>query len=245
MDDIYPRGNISKDQYEEFISNFDPRCESLLHIPETWCMVPIKNRENVLFSKRIINPNINIHFYCRYDEENESIIILVKYIYLGAYNETADVLFEILDYKKNTYNHETTNNKTVCFAADEDIITMISHFDNYMLSIKDTHITFEQFKMYLRHLYKNSHELKLLEPYNSEICSFQINIVYEYKTVVVRIYFEDKKLNVTNWCDFLLYKNRIVGDEFNNIDTQINRPILERLDEIFYDFQLFSLVAFE
>ncbi len=72
-----------------------------------------------------------------------------------------------------------------------------------------------------------------------------MNIVYEYQTIVIRIYFEDKKKYGRNWCDFLFYKNRIVGDEFNDVDPKVNGPILERLDEIICDFQLFSLVAFE
>ncbi len=247
MVDMMSSGNITKDYYEEFISNFDPRVESELHIPETWCVVPIKKDDYLLFSKRIVDPNINIHFYCKYDEANKSIIMLVKYIYLGAYHESADVLFEILDFKKNTYNNKTTKNKTVCFSADEDIISMIAHFNNYILSIKEKEITFDQYKLYLAHLYKNTHEMNLLEDYESEFCSFQVRVVYEFKTVVVRIFFieNNTEYSCKRWCDFLLYKNRIVGDEFNNLDPKVNGPILERLDAFVWDFQLFSLVAFE
>ena len=246
MVDTMSSGNITKDQYEEFISNFDPRIESLLYIPESWCVIPINYENYILFSKRTVGYNININFYCRYDENYNSIILLVKYIYLGSYHESADVLFEILDYKNTTYKNKTTNNTTVCSSADEDIITMISHFDNYMLSIKDKNITFEQFQIYLRHLYKNTNNLNLLKPYNSEVCSFEVNVIYEFNTIVVRFYYEDKNNKYNkNWCDYLLYKNRLVGDEFNELDPKVNGAILERVDEFAYDFQLFYLVAFE
>ncbi len=244
MSDTMSHGNITKNQYSEFISNFDPRVESELHIPESWCVIPVEYQNYLLFSKRTVDPNININFYCKYDEEYNSIRLLVKYIYLGVYHETADILFEMLDYKKNTYDHKTTKDKTVCFSADEDIITMIGHFDNYMLSIKDTEITFDQFKLYLQHLYKNTHATNLLDDYESEFCIFQVRITYEFKTVLVRIYFEDKISKNTAWFDFLLYKNRIIGDDFNNLDTKVTSPILERLDNFVTDFQLFSLVAF-
>jgi hypothetical protein len=96
-------------------------------------------------------------------------------------------------------------------------------------------------------LSKNTHESNLLEPYESEFCFFQVRITYEFQTVLVRIHFQDKhnKYNNTTWFDFLLYKNRIVGDDFNNIDTNVTGPILDRLDAFVSDFQLFSLVAFE
>jgi hypothetical protein len=247
MVDTMSSGNITREYYEEFISNFDPRVESDLYIPETWCVIPTKYGDYLLFSKRIVDPNINIHFYCKYDEENKSIIMLVKYIYLGAFSETSDVLFEILDYKNTTYKNKTTKDTTVCFSADEDIISMIGHFNHYLLSIKEKQITFDQYKMYLEHLYKNTHETNLLEDYDSDCVSFQVRVIYEFQTIVVRIYFQEnnKEYDCKRWCDFLLYKNRIVGDEFNNLDPHVNGAILERLDAFVWDFQLFSLVAFK
>jgi hypothetical protein len=165
-------------------------------------------------------------------------IVYVLYDYYDMWRERKQVTFQITDYKKNTFNHLTVYGDKVHFYADQEIETFINHFNEYYLELNEEQLTEEEYIKFKYHLMKKS----LLDDYYSDYCDYDIEIFYDGGGIVLLFNFTDNIDNKDYKKEFLLYRNRIVGDTYYDIDIKIHDSIITRFDEIvcnFYEFILF------
>ena len=89
-------------------------------------------------------------------------------------------------------------------------------------------------------MHLNNHP-ELITNYNSKKYNFNI-IVYYNKSeegIIIKFNFHDKKNNYKGEIEYYLFKNRLVGDDFNSLDNDLDYEISKRVDEIYIDFSTF------
>jgi hypothetical protein len=226
--------------YCEFITSFHVHYNGTFLRPLSWCYEP-KEREDgfIEFINRSARNYINTTFLAKYDFNNKNIIIRCEYNYFEHYEEISEVKFVLKGCKDNDYNFINIHQNMVCHLADEEILTFIKIFDQFYL--EQTHIPLNEseYNFYILHL-KNKPELT--KQHKSKICNFIIDIYYnKIETgLVVRIKFYDKKNKFKDVIEYYIFKNRLVGDDFTDLDTNVNYEITNRLSEIYIDFITFS-----
>lgn len=228
---------VTREQYLEYISTYHPSYNGKVLRSLNWCFKPIVLENGyIYFIKREHRPGIDVNFYAKY--EDNCIKIRVEYNYFELYDEINVVQFCLYDYKKNNYESKTMDNHVVNFMADEEILTFIKQFDEYMLEIKDSPITVEEYKFYLKHIINNP---ELIKPHSSENCNFSIKVFYEEESIFIRFDYYNKLSKEYYKKEFRLFKNRALGDDFHDIHNNVYHEIIQRFDEILCDFQLFII----
>ena len=224
--------------YCEFITSFHINYNGKCLRSLSWCHMPIE-RENgyVEFIKRKARYDIDTIFLAKYDFYKEEIIIKCEYDYFGEdFPEISEVNFRLIDYKKNDYNFINIHGNNVNFLADQEILTFIKQFDQFYLEQTDEELTIDEYNLYMRHL-----KLKpqLTKNHSSKKCDFNLDFYYSEKALVIRVNYHNKKNNKFNMVEYLLYKNRTLGDDFNDLDNNVDFEIAQRFDDIHIDFMTF------
>jgi hypothetical protein len=225
--------------YCEFITSFHTNYNGAFLKPFSWCHTPVEKEDYYIeFINSIARNNINTTFLAKYDFTNQQILIKCKYTYFEHYTEKSEVNFILKGSKDNTYNYKNIHGDMINHLADEEILTFIKMFDYFYLEKKDVPLKQEEYDKYIRHL-KNYPDL--IADYHSDICDFNIEMYYntsEY-TITLKFHYHDKINRYKNSIDFFLFKNRLVGDDYNDINTYVNNIILTRLDLINMDYMEF------
>jgi hypothetical protein len=228
---------MNQTMFEGFINTFDINYKGRVLKTLDWCFKPIKlDNGYTHIIRRNCRPCLNIDFHVKYD--NNIMIVYVLYDYYDMWRERKQVTFQITDYKKNTFNHLTVYGDKVHFYADQEIETFINHFNEYYLELNEEQLTEEEYIKFKYYLMKKS----LLDDYYSDYCDYDIEIFYDGGGIVLLFNFTDNIDNKDYKKEFLLYRNRIVGDTYYDIDIKIHDSIITRFDEIvcnFYEFILF------
>ena len=226
---------ITPDFYLNYLSTYHTNYNGKILRSLNWCHEP-KSVDNtyVEFIDRQHRPDIDLIFCSRFN--NNIINIRIDYYYFGLFNEKKTVEFNLLDYKKNTYNNLTTDNNIVNFMADEEIITFINQFDDYCLEINDTPFTFEEYNLYSRHIMLHP---ELYKSHTSKYCDYNVSHYLEEGSLFIKFNYIDKTINESKLKEFRIFKNRAQGDTFHDIDNNVNYEIVQRYDEILYDFYTF------
>ncbi len=227
--------------YCEFITSFHTEYNGDFLKPLSWCYIP-KETENgyVEFIKRSARNYINTTFLAKYDFKNRNIIIKCEYNYFEHYLEKSEVDFVLKDYKENTYNYKNIHGEMINHLADEEILTFIKFFDQFYLEQNDVLVSKDEFELYLMHIKKHS---ELLADYNCDKCEFKVEIYYneqEYN-VAVKFSFHDKINKYMEVIEFYLFKNRMTGDDFNDLNSAVNNIISTRMDDIYIDYTQFFI----
>lgn len=235
---------ISRTFYNEFITSFHIHYNGAFLKPYSWCHEPAEGDDYYIEFIKRLSPNfnfINTVFFAKYDFTNKQILIKCEYEYFVHYYEKSEVNFILKGYKDNTYNYTNIHGIMVNHLADEEILTFITMFDQFFLEEKDDPLTQIEFDKYMRHL--NCHP-ELTADYHSAKCDFHIELYYNHSeyNITIKFHFNDKLNKYKNYIDFQLYKNRLVGDMFNDLDIYVNDAISTRLDLINMDYMEF--VAF-
>jgi hypothetical protein len=229
---------INHNFYCEFITTFHKNYNGKCLRPWSWCHTHIE-RENgyVEFIKRQSRYDIDTTFFAKYDFTKEEIIIKCEYEYFANdCPEVSEANFRLIDYKKNDYNGINIHGTNVNFLADQEILTFIKMFDQFYLEQKDKDFTQEEFNLYMRHL-----KLKpeLTKNYSSKNCDFNLDFYYSEQAFVIRFNYHDKKYNKYDMFEYILYKNRTLGDDFNDLNNNLDFEIAQRFDDIHIDFMTF------
>ena len=227
--------------YCEFITSFHVNYNGAFLKPLSWCYMPQEKDDYIEFIKRTARNFINTTFLAKYDFTNKQILIKCEYEYFDLYNEKSEVNFILKGCKDNTYNYKNIHGDNINHLADEEILTFIKQFDQFYLEEKDVALTQDEYKKYLRHL-KNHPELT--NGHDCVMCKFDIEIYYNFSeyNITVKFNFHDKINKYKNSIEYCLFKNRLVGDDFNDLDFNINNIISSRMDLINIDYMEF--VAF-
>jgi hypothetical protein len=184
---------------------------------------------------------INTTFLAKYDFKNQQILIKCEYNYFEDYVENSEVDFILKNYKDNTYNYKNIYGDTINHLADEEILSFIKMFDQFYLEQNDIPLRNDEYDMYLMHL-KNHPELT--SDYTSDTCDYIVDIYYneqEYN-IAVRFSFHDKINKYKDLIEYYLFKNRIVGDDYNDLNTTVNNIIATRVDNIYIDYTEFVIL---
>jgi hypothetical protein len=225
--------------YCEFITSFHTHYNGSFLKPISWCHLPIeKDYGYVEFIKRSARNYINTTFLAKYDFKNQQILIKCEYNYFEHYVEKSEVDFILKGYKNNTYNYKNIYGDIINHLADEEILSFIKLFDQFYLEQTDIPLRKDEFEMYLKHLKKYP---KLISDYTSDICDFKIDVYYydlEYN-IVVRFSYHDKINKYKDMIEYYLFKNRMVGDDYNDLNFEVNNIISTRMDEIYIDYTEF------
>ena len=228
--------------YCEFITSFHPHYNGAVLKPYSWCHDPVEVEDHYIeFIKRILPDIINITFFAKYDFVNKQILIKCEYEYFVHYYEKSEVNFVLKGYKDNTYNYTNIHGIMINHLADEEILTFINMFDQFFLEQKDDSLTQTEFEIYVKHLRIHP---ELIKDYHSSTCDFRVELYYnrsEYN-ITVKFHFHDKINKYKHLIDFHIYKNRLVGNMFNDLDVHVNDAISTRMDLINIDYMEF--VAF-
>ena len=222
--------------YCEFITSFHPHYNGTFLRPLSWCYEP-KEREDgfIEFINRSARNYIQTRFLAKYDSNNKNIIIKCEYYYFEHYEETSEVKFILKDYKENDYNYTNIHGNMIAHLADEEILTFIKMFDQFYLEQTHVPLTLQEYESYIKYLNKKP---ELIAPHTSKSCEFLVNIYYnKIETgLIVRFKFYDKKNNFKDLIEYYIFKNRLVGDDFTDLDSEVNYEITKRLDDIYIDF---------
>jgi hypothetical protein len=221
--------------YCDFITSFHPNYNGTFLKPLSWCHTPIEKDGYVEFIKRNSRNYINTTFLAKYDFKNQHIIIKCEYNYFEHYVENSEVDFILKNYKENTYNYKNIHGDMINHLADEEILSFIKMFDQFYLEQTDIPLRKDEFDMYKKHLKKHP---ELTSDYYSDKCNFKVDIYYydsEYN-IVVRFNFHDKINKYKDMIEYYLFKNRMVGDDFNDLNREVNNIISTRMDEIYIDY---------
>ncbi len=230
---------ITPELFLNFIETYHPDYNKGVLRQLSWCHVPVAMEDGYTeFCRRNRRENMKEIFYAKY--ENNKIKIKVNYFYFNIYmdEEQETVEFYLLGYNKHTYDSFTIDKTTVHFLADEEILTFIKHFDYYILELEDTPILEKEYNLYMKHL-KNRPELT--RTHDSDNCKFRLAFYFEHSYMVIRVMYDNKIYKDSRYYEYALYRNRIEGNDYNDIDNIISFEISQRIDEIYYDFQLFFL----
>ncbi len=224
--------------YCDFITSFHPHYNGTFLKPLSWCHTPVENNGYVEFIKRNARNYINTTFLAKYDFNNKHIIIKCEYNYFEHYLEKSEVDFILKGYKDNTYNYKNIHGDMINHLADEEILSFIKMFDQFYLEQVDIPLRKEEFNLYLKHLKNHP---KLTADHNCNTCEFKIDIYYnetEYNTVV-RFNFHDKINKYMDMIEYYLFKNRLVYDEYNDLNSAVNYIMSSRMDAIYIDYMEF------
>ena len=232
---------ISHMFYCEFITSFHVNYNGSFLRPLSWCYMPKERDDYIEFINRTARNYINTTFLAKYDFKNKQILIKCEYNYFEHYVEKSEVDFILKGCKDNTYNYKNIHGDMINHLADEEILSFIKQFDQFYLEQSDIPLSENEYYMYLRHL-KNYPELTT--DYTSNICDYEINIYYDKfeKNVAVKFNFHDKINGYKDIIEYYLFKNRLVGDDYNDLNTAVHNIIASRMDLINIDFMEF--VAF-
>lgn len=237
---------IDEETFNHFINSYHPDYNQGILRPLSWCHIPhIEEDGYIQFIRKSNRQSINTTFYAKLEENK--IKIKVIYYYFGDYEETSFVYFNLIDYRTHTYESFTLNNKTVNYLADQEILTFIKQFDNFLLELIDIPITKGEYDLYMKHL-KNKPEL--IQDHESKNCKFKISFYFEHSYIVIRVTYENKKYKDSQYIDsqyfeYVIFKNRLEDGGFNDLDNDVHFEVSQRIDEIYYDAQLFfSIICF-
>ncbi len=231
---------ISHDFYKKFFSTYSPSYNGKVMKTLSWCFEP-REQDNgyTEYINRKVRPGIDISIDAKYNEEERCIDIRIYYDYDDTVMyEKGKILFKILDFKKNTYNCLTTDNKKVNFMADQEIITFLKQFDEYVLEQQNTYmIKHSDYIKYIIHIYNKCPQL--MEPYNSTVCNYSVSLYPAAGGIVVKFDYYYIPNKYTSCKEFLIFYNRTVGDDFHDIDNELYDAMITRFDMIFCDFMEF------
>ncbi len=231
---------ITQEFFNNFISTYHPDYNNGVLRPLSWCHIPRESNDGYIeFIHRVRGNDISELFYAKY--EDNKIKIKVMYSYLNIYIDPVYeiVEFYFLDMNNNTYDSFTINTETVYFLADQDILTFIKQFNNYILELNDKPILESEYNLYIKHL-KNRPEL--IKYHESDNCIFRLAFYFEHSYIVIKVIYENKKNNKNEFFEYALFRNRIEGCNHWDIDNDVFFEVSQRIDEIYYDFQLFFLL---
>jgi hypothetical protein len=231
---------ISYKFYSEFITSFHTHYNGEFLKPLSWCYIPKESDDGFIeFINRSHRNYIKTIFYAKYDFKNRNIIIKCEYYYFEHYIEKSETTFLLKGYKNSTYNYMNIHNKMINHLADEEILSFIKMFDQFFLEQINIPILKFEYDLYVKHL-KNHPELT--SNHNSDICRYKIDIYYHEpeQNIIVRFCFNDKINKYKDSIEFYLFKNRMVGDDFNDLNSAVNNLISTRMDEIYIDFIMFT-----
>jgi len=222
----------------EFLTSFHEHYNGKCLKPLSWCHIPIEREDNYIeFIKRKKRAYVDATFLAKYDFVKNVIIIKCEYNYFGDDNgEKSEANFTLIDYKKNDYNGINIHGDNVNFYADEEILTFIKQFDQFYLEQKDKLLTWEEYDSYMKHLQTKP---ELYMSHNSDVCNYNIKFKYSEESVLIRFDYYDKKNKRDNYIELLMYKNRALGDDFNDMEPSVHFEIAKRFDDIYIDFMMF------
>jgi hypothetical protein len=221
--------------YCEFITTFHPHYNGDFLKPLSWCHTPVEKDGYVEFIKRSERNYINTTFLAKYDFINKQILIKCEYNYFEHYVENSEVDFILKAYKENTYNYKNINGEMINHLADEEILCFIKMFDQFFLEQNDIPLRIDEYNMYSSYLI---HHPELTSDYTSDICNFKIDIYYNEteKNIAVRFNYHDKINRYKDLIEYYIFKNRLVVDDYNDINTEVNNIIASRVDLIYINY---------
>ena len=221
----------------EFLTSFHEHYNGKCLRPISWCHIPVERDGYIEFVKREKRAFVDTTFLAKYDFAKNVINIKCEYDYFGNdYNEKSEANFSLIDYKKNDYDGINIHRNNVNFYADQEILTLIKQFDQFFLEKKDKLFTKEEFSLYLKHI-KTKPELYM--PNSSDVCNYTIKFSYSNEAVLVTFDYYNKINKKSSYIDYLMYKNRAIGDDFNDTESNVDFEIVQRFDEIYIDFMTF------
>ncbi len=231
---------ISYQFYREFITSFHPNYNGDFLKPISWCSEPKDNNDGFIeFINRAHRNYIQVVFFAKYDFNNKNIIIRCEYNYFLHYLEKSETTIIFNGYKDNTYNYMNIHGEMINHLADEEIVTFIKLFDQFFLEQTNIPLLKEEYDLYMKHL---KYHPELISIINSE--SYNILTEFNYNhheyCIILRFYFYNKQNKMKDSIEYYIFKNRIVGDDFNDLDSNLNYEMTKRLDDINIDFITFS-----
>ncbi len=225
--------------YREFITSFHIHYNGRFLKPLSWCYEPKNSTDGFIeFINRSARNYIQTVFYAKYDLKNKDIIIRCEYNFFEDYLEKSETTFLLKGYMNNTYNNINIHGNMINYLADQEILTFIKMFDQFFLEEVSIPLLESEYNLYLGHLKNNP---DLLSNYISKKCNFYIDINYNKheEGIIIKFNFYDKKNNNKGEIEYYLFKNRLVGADFNNLDTEIDFQISKRIDDIYINFTTF------
>ncbi len=225
--------------YCEFITSFHIHYNGKFLKPLSWCYEPKNGPDGFIeFINRSSRNYIQTKFFAKYDFKNKNIIIRCEYNYFENYLETSEVTFLLKGYKDNNYNYINIHGDMINYLADQEILTFINMFDHFFLEETSIPLSEHEYNLYLMHLKNNP---DLISNYTSNMCDFNIDVYYneEEYGIIIRFNFHDKKNKYKNIIEYYLFKNRIIGDDYNDLDSELDNEIKKKLDNIYIDFTNF------
>jgi len=230
--------------YCEFITSFHTHYNGTFLKPLSWCHIPIeKDCGYVEFIKRTAARNyINTTFLAKYDFKNQQILIKCEYNYFEDYVENSEVNFILKNYKENTYDYKNIHGEMINHLADEEILSFIKMFDQFYLEQVDIPLRKDEYEIYIRHL---NNKYELTSNYTSDECDYIIDIYYNEQehNIAVRFSFHDKINNYKDMIEYYLFKNRMVCDEYNDLNSAVNNIIATQMDKIYIDYMEFLILS--
>ena len=225
--------------YCEFITSFHIDYNGKFLKPLSWCYDPKNNPDGFIeFINRSARDYINTTFYAKYDFKNKNVIIRCEYNFFEDYIEKSETTFLLKGYKNNTYNYMNIHGNMINYLADQEILSFIKMFDEFFLEETSIPLLEYEYDLYLMHL--NNHP-ELITNYNSKKCNFNIVVYYNKSEegIIIKFNFYDKKNKYKGEIEYYLFKNRLVGDDFNSLDETLDYEISKRVDDIYIDFTTF------
>ena len=227
---------ITKQLYDDFFSTYNISYNGKVMKTLNWCFIPrVQDNGYTEYINRKARPGIDISIDARYNEDENSIEIRSYYEYEEVMYEKGRINFKILGYKNYTYDCLTFDGKKVNFMADQEILTFLKQFDEYILELQDVNpIKYDDYKRYMKHIYSKCPDL--VKPHNSKICNYSVSLYPAAGGIVVKFDYYYKINKYTQCKEFLLFRNRTVGDDFNDMNIELYDEIITRYDKIFCDF---------
>lgn len=231
---------ISQELYEKFFNTYNPSYNGYILRPFSWCFSP-RDQDNgyTEFINRRARPGIDISIDAKYDSINKIIDIRCYYEYDGHFYEKGQVMFKLCDLKKNTYECKTTDDKMVNYMADQEIMTFIKQFDDYILELQDNPILYHEYVKYMIHITNKCPEL--LHNHKSSVCTYNVSIFPGGGGLVVKFDYYYYPGKVGGSKEFMLFNNRELGDDFYDIEPDLYEEIIKRYDMIVCDFRTFNI----
>ena len=231
--------------YCEFITSFHINYNGKFLKPLSWCYDPKDNNDGFIeFIKRSSRNYINTAFYAKYDFTNKNIIIRCEYNFFEDYLEQSETTFLLKGYNNNTYNYMNIHGNMINYLADQEILSFIKMFDQFFLEENSIPLLEYEYDLYIKHLKKNP---ELIANYTSKKCDYNIEIYYNKpeEGLVLKFNFYDKRNNYKGEIEYYLFKNRLVGDDFNSLDNNLDDVIIKRVDEIYINFTNFVIFVLQ
>jgi len=225
--------------YCEFITSFHTDYNGEFLKTLSWCYKPKNGPDGFIeFINRSVRNYIDIVFFAKYDRKNKNIIIRCEYNYFEYYNEKSETTFTLNGYKNNTYNYMNIDGCMINHLADEEILSFIKLFDQFFL--EQTHIPLldYEYDLYTKYILNFP---ELICNYQSKKFKYDVDMYYnrEEQGLIIRFNFHNKRNNHEDSIEYYIFKNRLVGDDFNDLDIELNNEILKQVDEIYINFTTF------